>query len=349
MDNHQPEHYTKISIKEFLILRLLAEREEMYGLEMVEASAGELKRGTVYPTLQRMSEKEYVESSEEPRVLPEIGTARRMYRITDFGRRVLDKNAALSDLLIGELLDLDRAAELMFVSVGKLEEWIESGEIDFVEGVDGEIRISIATLLSEETKSYFEKGSRWEAMSGWEEAIAHGEHWLNKAIESNSRYGHAIHEMGRMYFTFWRYREAVKWLERSVELNPDAFQPSMNLGMNYRLMQRYADAEICFRNVIRVNPTFAKAYHELGLVLYMQGLSHPREKLWDALEVLKAAFKMEPSYQSAYSIRTLLAASYLDTYNQQEALLFAEEIKPVYADIAEQIWRMLGIDESAVA
>lgn len=71
------------------ILKLLVGGSEMFGLELIEASGGQLKRGTIYVTLQRMSEKGLVESREEPRPSPEIGIARRKYSITGFGSRVL--------------------------------------------------------------------------------------------------------------------------------------------------------------------------------------------------------------------------------------------------------------------
>lgn len=74
---------------EALILELLRTRE-MYGLQLVEASGGKLKRGTVYVTLGRMQEKGYVESRGEERKTGAIGLPRRLYRPTGFGLRVLD-------------------------------------------------------------------------------------------------------------------------------------------------------------------------------------------------------------------------------------------------------------------
>lgn len=73
------------------ILELLVENtaKELYGLEMIAASGGKLKRGSIYVTLQRMQEKGLVESREEPRPSPEVGIARRMYKATGFGARVL--------------------------------------------------------------------------------------------------------------------------------------------------------------------------------------------------------------------------------------------------------------------
>lgn len=77
----------RLSSIETLILELLAEHRELYGLEMMEASRGKLKRGTIYVTLGRMQDKGYVTSREveaEGR-----GPARCVYTLTGHGGRVL--------------------------------------------------------------------------------------------------------------------------------------------------------------------------------------------------------------------------------------------------------------------
>jgi hypothetical protein len=78
-----------LSPKELLILELLSSAEEMYGLELVAASGGALKRGTVYVTLGRMEDKGYVVSrlDSAPRVAG--GLPRRVYAPTPLGREVL--------------------------------------------------------------------------------------------------------------------------------------------------------------------------------------------------------------------------------------------------------------------
>jgi len=74
---------------ELIILRLLTGASaEMYGLELVKASGGLLKRGTVYVTLGRMEEKGLVKSrtkhdENHPR-LPRL-----VYQITALGARAL--------------------------------------------------------------------------------------------------------------------------------------------------------------------------------------------------------------------------------------------------------------------
>jgi DNA-binding PadR family transcriptional regulator len=79
----------RFSVTERLIVELLAAHEEMFGLQMVEASAGRLKRGTVYVTLGRMQEKGYLESRQEPLPAGAIGLPRRLYRPTGLAMRIL--------------------------------------------------------------------------------------------------------------------------------------------------------------------------------------------------------------------------------------------------------------------
>ena len=78
-----------LSPKESLILELLVGAKEMYGLELVTASGGELKRGTIYVTLGRMEEKGYVASKLEGTPPERGGLPRRIYAPTSLGRQAL--------------------------------------------------------------------------------------------------------------------------------------------------------------------------------------------------------------------------------------------------------------------
>lgn len=75
--------------KEEIVLQLLRDGLEMFGLQMVEASEGELKRGTVYVVLSRLEEKGFVSSRHEDRQPGAIGLPRRLYKITAHGADVL--------------------------------------------------------------------------------------------------------------------------------------------------------------------------------------------------------------------------------------------------------------------
>jgi PadR family transcriptional regulator PadR len=83
------EALPKFSATERLIVELLTEHEELFGLQMVELTGGRLKRGTVYVTLGRMQEKGYLESRQEPLPPGAIGLPRRLYRPTGFALRAL--------------------------------------------------------------------------------------------------------------------------------------------------------------------------------------------------------------------------------------------------------------------
>src|SRR5688572_3800717 len=89
-----------LSNKERCVLELLG-AGELYGLELVDASGGELKRGTVYVTLSRMEEKGLVlarsERAEERGSHP--GLPRRRYRISALGARLLAAEGAFERAL----------------------------------------------------------------------------------------------------------------------------------------------------------------------------------------------------------------------------------------------------------
>jgi DNA-binding PadR family transcriptional regulator len=77
-----------LSAKETLILELLAQGEELYGLQLVAASRGRLKRGTIYVTLGRMEDKGYVTARAEDAPEGVGGLPRRLYATTPHGLRV---------------------------------------------------------------------------------------------------------------------------------------------------------------------------------------------------------------------------------------------------------------------
>jgi PadR family transcriptional regulator, regulatory protein PadR len=87
-----------MSRTESLVMDLLRGRER-YGLELVDASAGTLKRGSVYVILARMEEKGFVQSRQEERMPAASGVPRRLYRATPYGRKVHQAFATLREAL----------------------------------------------------------------------------------------------------------------------------------------------------------------------------------------------------------------------------------------------------------
>ena len=87
-----------ISSTESLLLDMLEHRER-FGLEIVDASGGTIKRGSVYVLLSRMEAKGFVESRQEERQPGAIGLPRRLYRATPYGLKVRDAYRLLREAL----------------------------------------------------------------------------------------------------------------------------------------------------------------------------------------------------------------------------------------------------------
>lgn len=88
------------SPKEVEILSLLLNGREMYGLEMVKASEGALKRGTIYVLLDRLEDRGFVTSRAE-KLEGVSGMPRRLYQITGQGQRALHAMRSAHQSIIG--------------------------------------------------------------------------------------------------------------------------------------------------------------------------------------------------------------------------------------------------------
>jgi DNA-binding PadR family transcriptional regulator len=92
------ERLPTVSRTESLLLDLL-EDGERFGLELVDASAGQVKRGSVYVLLARMEAKGFIASRQEERAAGAIGLPRRLYRATPYGLKVRDAHRLLREAL----------------------------------------------------------------------------------------------------------------------------------------------------------------------------------------------------------------------------------------------------------
>lgn len=99
------EQNVRLSQKEQVILGLLikAGRKGLYGLQLVQQAEGELRRGTVYVTLDRMQVKGFVESKQEEREPGISGIPRRIYYPTWYGMRVFQAWEKLQGLSVFRL------------------------------------------------------------------------------------------------------------------------------------------------------------------------------------------------------------------------------------------------------
>jgi len=79
------------SAKESVVLNILSDCREHYGLEILAESTGLLSRGGLYVILSRMEEKGYIRGRKEDVEPSEVARApRRLYEITGQGQRALN-------------------------------------------------------------------------------------------------------------------------------------------------------------------------------------------------------------------------------------------------------------------
>ena len=81
----------RLAATERLILSLLSNDGPSYGLQLVEASRGRLKRGGIYVTLGKMEEKGLVSSTAQP-------DGRRIYELKGLGHRALAAIEIMGDV-----------------------------------------------------------------------------------------------------------------------------------------------------------------------------------------------------------------------------------------------------------
>jgi DNA-binding PadR family transcriptional regulator len=92
------QHLPSMSATELLIMDLL-EQGECFGLQLVAAGGGALKRSSIYVLLTRMESKGFVTSRLEDRPPGASGLPRRLYTPTPYGLKVRDALRALQAAL----------------------------------------------------------------------------------------------------------------------------------------------------------------------------------------------------------------------------------------------------------
>jgi len=80
----------KVTKKDLVLELLLKSDHEMYPLEMVAASNGRLKKGTIYNTLTSLELDGYIEARDGNAPPKMGGLPQRFYKISEYGRRVIN-------------------------------------------------------------------------------------------------------------------------------------------------------------------------------------------------------------------------------------------------------------------
>lgn len=99
-----PPRVLTLSPKELVVLELLIHHTELYGLQLVAKSGGELKRGTIYVTLSRMEDKGFITATPDAPPPGAGGLPRPLYRATALGHRMFTTWTSGATHLVPELV-----------------------------------------------------------------------------------------------------------------------------------------------------------------------------------------------------------------------------------------------------
>lgn len=76
----------------------------------------------------------------------------------------------------------------------------------------------------------------------------------------------AIRDLGKEYFNFGRYSNALRELLKAEKMNPGDYLIHNYLGLTYQKKKRYDDAVRHFKRAIKLNPDYGPAANNLGSV-----------------------------------------------------------------------------------
>jgi tetratricopeptide (TPR) repeat protein len=121
---------------------------------------------------------------------------------------------------------------------------------------------------------------------------------FNKALELDPEFPRAYDNLGLCYEAMSNNESAVKCYERAVSLNrrrlPASPWPPLNYGMLLLRQGSLDQAEILLREAVDLGSGMLLAHHQLGAALAKQ------KRFPDALEELKKAVELDPTYAEAH-------------------------------------------------
>ncbi|MBI1762016.1 MAG: winged helix-turn-helix domain-containing protein [Acidobacteria bacterium] len=101
--------------------------------------------------------------------------------------------------------------------------------------------------------------------------LAGAETAFQRAIELNPNYATTFHWYGDCLSRLDRFDEALRLLRQAERLDPLALALKEDIGTVYYRMRRYAEAEKQYRDVLAIDPGFARTVGMLALVDAAQG------------------------------------------------------------------------------
>ncbi len=146
--------------------------------------------------------------------------------------------------------------------------------------------------------------------------------------------------LGRVYGSLKRYREAIVYLDKAIALEPKDDISIMNRGSMYYELGDTKKALQNFDQALSINPSYASVYVNRALIFMAEGGNE------QSLNDLNRAVELEPLSTDGYSVRGILYArmkQYKEALNDFESVL---RIAPYDQDALNNRAKILSIYQS---
>lgn len=103
----------------------------------------------------------------------------------------------------------------------------------------------------------------------WEWELA--ENYFQRAIRLNPNYPTTFHWYGEALATRGEFNRSEHFLRRAGELDPLSLPIAIDLAQNYYYARKYAEGERCLKQIIDMNPEYARGHFLHGLIYRQTG------------------------------------------------------------------------------
>lgn len=167
--------------------------------------------------------------------------------------------------------------------------------------------------------------------------LVDAEFYAKKAIEADPDYLLGYYEMGSIYATQRKFHSTLEYDEKAAKIDPNHPMILTSIGWNYyNLSASQSDdyghiisilqlAEDNYKKALAIDPEFAKAHNNLGLVYF------DRNQCEKATESFNLSIKYDPTYPKPVNN---LGATYYEAQDYDKAIEYFKkslEIQPDYA------------------
>jgi len=142
----------------------------------------------------------------------------------------------------------------------------------------------------------------------------------------------AYFQIGFCYFNLKNYTKALEAFKQVIRIDPDYAKAHCNLGVTYGQLGFHKDEIEAYKQAIRIDPDYAKAHYNLGVAYGQLGFHK------DAIESFKQAIRIDPDYANAHYN---LGVAYILIGDRNLALNEYKILKELDIDLANELFDLI--------